>query len=227
MRRILFITAICLLTGNVLSSQHIYLTAGLSASQVSLSYADVPEFYDTFPVLAPNIGVYYESEINSRWSLRPGITVNKQGRKMMSEPTSGYYVENKYLISYIEAPLLFTYKLKRKSRRDMHMHISAGPFYSYGYFGKFISTNGAFYEEENIFVGSDDLYRYNYGALFMFTGGFDNHRLSVYISPGLRDISQEEGIFNSFRTLRAGLSYNFILHTNPKNSIFVLKKILY
>lgn len=227
MRRIVFILTISILTGKPLLSQHIYLEAGLSASQVSLSYTDVPEFYDTFPVLAPNIGVYYESEISSRWSLRPGITVNKQGRKMVSEPTSGYYVENRYLISYIEAPLLFTFKLKRKSRRDMHMHISAGPFYSYGYFGKFISTNGAFYEEENIFVGSDDLYRYNYGALFMFTGGFDNHRLSFYISPGLRDISQEEGIFNSFRSLRAGVSYNFILHTDPKKSIFVLKKILY
>jgi hypothetical protein len=227
MRRIVFIMAISLFTGNILSSQHIYLTAGLSASQVSLSYVDIPEFYDTFPVLAPKIGVYYESEINNRWSLRPGVTADRQGRKMVSEPTSGYYVENKYIISYIEAPLLLTYKLKRKSRRDMHMHISAGPFFSYGYFGKLISTNGAFYEEENIFVGSDDLYRYNYGALFMFTGGFDNHRLSVYISPGLRDISQDDGIFNSFRTLSAGISYNFILHTDPKKSIFVLKKILY
>ncbi|MFP4489631.1 MAG: porin family protein [Bacteroidales bacterium] len=227
MKRIILILTISILTGKSLLSQHIYLAAGLSASQVSLSYADVPEFYDTFPILAPNIGVYYESEINKRWSLMPGITVNKQGRKMVSEPTSGYYVENKYIISYIETPLLLSYKLKRKNRRDMHMHISAGPFASYGYYGKFISTNGAFYEEENIFVGSDDLYRYNYGALLMFTGGYDNHRLSVYISPGLRDISQEEGIFNSFRTLNAGISYNFILHTDPQKSIFVLKKILY
>src|SRR6056297_3212805 len=100
MRRIVFFMTLSLLTGNVLLSQHIYLSAGLSASQVSLSYVDVPEFYDTFPVLGPDIGVYYESEINNRWSLRPGITVNKQGRKMVSEPTSGYYVENKYLISY-------------------------------------------------------------------------------------------------------------------------------
>lgn len=227
MKKVFLAVFFTVFSSSLLFGQNVYLVGGLSGSIVSFSYADVPDFYDEFPVLAPNVGVFYEAGINRTWSLKPGIFANKQGVKLVSEPTSGYYVENKYIISYVEAPLLLCYKFRRSSKRDLHMSVSAGPFFSYGYYGKFITSNAAIYEEENIFVGSDDLFRSNYGATIMFTTGYDNHRLSAYISPGLRNIAMSGGIFTKFRTMSAGISYNFILNTNPKKSGFVLKKMFY
>ncbi len=227
MKRTLIICVFNILTFNYIYSQNIYLSAGLSGSKVNLTYSDVPEFYDSFPILSPDLGICYEAPLSKTWSLLPGLYVNKQGIKMVSEPANGYYVDNKYIINYIEIPLLLAYNFRRKDKRDMFMSISAGPFFSYGYYGKFISSNSSFYEEENIFVGSDDLYRSNYGATVKYTAGFENHRLSAYFSAGMRNLGQEEGIFKTFRTMSFGIHYNFILATNTKKSGFVLKKMFY
>lgn len=227
MKKIYLFLIITVFFSRQMSSQNIHFYAGLSFSYMSISYIDIPEFYDSFPIANPNIGILFESKISKQLSLMPGIFVNKQGIKMVSEAVSGAYTESKYKISYIEMPLLLSYKFKRTSKNAMYMSLSAGPFYSYGYYGLFSMKDGAVYDEENIFVGSDDLYRSNFGATVMFNAGNENHQLSAYISPGLRNIGMTEGIFENAGTLCAGLSYVFILNLNPKQNKFLLKKILY
>jgi hypothetical protein len=226
MKKILLTLTLVFLFSIITKSQFVHFVGGLSFSYMSIDFADFEEYYSSSPVMAPNLGIMYEQMLLGNFSVMPGILINKQGKKLSSEAVSGYFIQSKYLISYIEVPLIFTYYLDRARRTDPYFGFSFGPSYSYGYYGLYNEDDGGIYDEENLFVGSNDLYRSNFSAIAMFTAGTENHRFSVYVSPGIRKINQPESeLFNTVRTLSAGITYHLVMDINPKKSRFLLNKL--
>lgn len=226
MKRFLTPTLFLILLLSPLRSQNIVLNAGLNVSGMNIRYYELVYNTDNFPILYPDIMINYEVKLNDRFSLRPGIGYNKQGKRVVMDIGSGVYYEERFTINYIDLPLLTTYHLNPRLLGGYILTISAGPYLGYGFKGLVTSDNTAFISEENLFLGDPDIDRTDYGYLLVAGFGYSDNQVSVFVSGGLKNLAVEGGDYTRFKRICAGVNYTRIIDFSPNARRLYRKRFL-
>lgn len=148
MKKILLATAFAL-TVSLANAQLKYgLKAGVNFANVTASSSG----YSLSPssLISFHLTGFVDIGLNENFSFQPGISFQGKGYKSKEED-EGYYVKQKADYSYIEIPLNAVYSLPAGSQGSVFF--GAGPYVSFGLFGKYKIDDNFSAEEREILEG--------------------------------------------------------------------------
>jgi hypothetical protein len=211
MKRYIILTLVLIASLTHLKSQNLILSAGLNVSNTNLKFFDPVIITDWYPVFSPNLIINYEHRFNRSISFRPGISYSRQGRRTVSDLGPTAYVEYKYVIDFIDFPILFSYNFNPRLTGGYNLNISAGIYLGYGIRGQKIEDITAVLSKDKIFEGPDAIYRNDYGLMLMTGFGDTENQLALYFQVGLRNMATTESEFTRFSRVAAGLNYSRVI----------------
>lgn len=214
-----------LLPGSV-SSQDLILQAGINISGMNIRYYESLYSTSTYPVFYPDLMIGIDHKVSDRFSIRPGLWYNLQGKRVIMDIGSGIYYEERFTINYLDLTFLATYHFNPRSINGYYLDLGFGPYTGYGFRGLVTGDNTAFISEESLFLGDADVKRTDFGYLFNIGFGFHDNQLSLFISGGLKNLAVQGGKYTVFKRISSGVNYTKTIDFSPNARRLYKKRFL-
>ena len=212
-----------IITMNAAFSQNLIKNAGINVAHMNIDYFAQTYTTSSHAIITPIALFQYEHQFNRSISVKPGIGMSRQGKRIVMDLGAGFYNETKFTINYIDFPLLLTYNFSQNMTGGYNFNINAGPYLSYGFNGLVSSDNSAFVSEEKLFAGTPDVERGDFGLLLMAGFGLPDHQMSLYLCTGLKNLAITGGDYTKFSRFSLGMTYTRVIDFGP-NARRMLKK---
>ena len=190
-----------------LDAQNLYVNAGLNVSSMRIDFYDPVIITDWYPVYGPQVMISYEHRFNRAFSFRPGLVYSRQGRRTVSDLGPSAYVEYKYLVDFIDFPVLFTYNFNPRSTGGYYINTSGGIYLGYGVNGNKVEDITALVSKDPLFEGPDKIFRNDYGLMFVGGFGDDENQIALTLQYGFRNMATTDSDYTKFARFSVGLNY--------------------
>lgn len=207
MKKILFIAVLSFFYLNTLNSQNLIVNAGLNISNMTIKFYDDVIITDWYPIFSPQLMLSYEHRFNRAFSFRPGLIYSRQGRRTVTDFGAATYVEYKYLIDFIDLPIMFTYNFNPRNTGGYYINASGGLYLGYGVMGNRIEDITAIVSKDPLFDGPDRIFRNDYGVIFVAGFGDQENQLAVNFQYGLKNMATTDSDYTKFSRISVGLNY--------------------
>ncbi|MEZ5000167.1 MAG: outer membrane beta-barrel protein [Bacteroidales bacterium] len=215
-----------LLSSGSVSSQDLVFHAGINVSGMNIRYYESLYNTSTYPILYPDLMISFDHRISDRFSVRPGVWYNLQGKRVVMDIGSGIYYEERFTINYLDLTFLATYHINPRKVNGYYIDLGFGPYTGYGFRGLVTGDNTAFVSEENLFLGQAEIRRTDFGYLFNIGFGFHDNQLSLFLSGGLKNLAIEGGTYTRFKRISSGVNYTRTIDFSPNARRLYKKRFL-